>query len=203
MGKDTETPLVRQLNLPTFTEHLEKAGQETHTVTSQPVKMKDCEATPLRKALPVVPAKLVKRIQRGEYVDMAELLKDNLEAERRRKRLASVEEGGSSRGVKTQNLWSWLQCYSSFAAILYSKYPEKARELWVYQATIIEEVKRCGGSGWHLYDAAFRQQVSSIEKADFSKINQSLTPPLSWLTEVEASSAPTACSQTTPRRSMH
>ena len=177
LGKDTETPLVRQLNLPAFTEHLEKVGQETHTVTSQPVKVKDCEATPpfiLGEALPVVPAKLVKRIRRGEYVDMAELLKDNIEAERRR--LASVEEGGSSRGVRREvpNLWSWLQCYSLFAAILCNKYPEKARELWAYQATIIGEAKRCGGSGWHLYDTAFRQQISSIEKADFSKINQSL-----------------------------
>ena len=39
---------------------------------------------------------------------------------------------------------------------------------------IIGEAKRCGGSGWHLYDAAFRQQISYIEKVDFSKINQSL-----------------------------
>ena len=32
----------------------------------------------------MVPPKLVKRIQKAEYVDMAELLKDNMEAERRR-----------------------------------------------------------------------------------------------------------------------
>ena len=38
----------------------------------------------LSEALPVVPAKLVKRIlKRGELVDMVELLKDNMEAERR------------------------------------------------------------------------------------------------------------------------
>ena len=38
----------------------------------------------LSEALPVVPAKLVRRIRRGEFVDMAELLKDNMEVERRR-----------------------------------------------------------------------------------------------------------------------
>ncbi len=38
----------------------------------------------LGEALPVVPAKMVKRILKGEFVDMAELLKDNVEAERRR-----------------------------------------------------------------------------------------------------------------------
>ncbi len=44
------------------------------------------EALPfvLSEALPVVPGKLVQRIQKGEYVEMAELLKDNMEAERRR-----------------------------------------------------------------------------------------------------------------------
>jgi len=35
----------------------------------------------LSEALPVVPPKLVKRIVKGEYVDMAELLNDNMEVE--------------------------------------------------------------------------------------------------------------------------
>ena len=35
------------------------------------------------KGLPVVPPKLVAKIQIGELIDMAELLKDNIEAERR------------------------------------------------------------------------------------------------------------------------
>ena len=61
------------------------------------IPARDCEATPpfiLEEALPVLPVKLVKRIQKGEYIDMVELLKDNIEA-----RLASVEEGRSSREV--------------------------------------------------------------------------------------------------------
>ncbi len=33
----------------------------------------------LGESLPAVPAKLVTKIQKGEYVDMAELLKDNME----------------------------------------------------------------------------------------------------------------------------
>ena len=35
----------------------------------------------LSEALPVVPIKLLKRIVKGEYVDMAELLNDNIKAE--------------------------------------------------------------------------------------------------------------------------
>jgi hypothetical protein len=37
----------------------------------------------LSEALPVVPKKLVRKILKGDFMDMAELLKDNVEAERR------------------------------------------------------------------------------------------------------------------------
>ena len=186
LGKEVESSLVKKLQLPAFSASLEKAGleivsnkeKETLKFMAQSGKMNESEAFPpfiLGEALPVVPAKLAKRILRGEYIDMAELLKDNIEAERRR--LASTDEGGGpSRGTcrAIPNLLSWLRSYTLLAAIICSKYPEKSREMWVYQATIIGEAKRLGGNGWYLYDSAFRQQISSIEKADFSKINQSL-----------------------------
>ena len=38
----------------------------------------------LGESLPVVPEKLVKKILKGDFIDMADILKDNLEAERRR-----------------------------------------------------------------------------------------------------------------------
>ena len=47
----------------------------------------------LSDALPVVPSKLVKRIVRGEYIDMAEMLSDNMELERRR--ALAESEGGA------------------------------------------------------------------------------------------------------------
>ena len=46
--------------------------------------------------------------------------------------------------------------------------------MFAYQALIIGEARRCGGKGWLMYDVGFRQQISSLEAADFSKLNQSL-----------------------------
>lgn len=43
----------------------------------------------LGEGLPPVPAKLVSHIQKGEFIDMAELLRDNIKAERRRSRGAA------------------------------------------------------------------------------------------------------------------
>ena len=73
----------------------------------------------LSEALPVVPFKLVKR---REFVDMAELLQDNMEVERRR--AASAGEGGQqSQAINSgsrremPDMLSWLHCFSLYAAI--------------------------------------------------------------------------------------
>ena len=36
------------------------------------------------------------------------------------------------------------------------------------------EHRCCGGRGWLLYDSAFRQQITSLEEADFFQLNQAL-----------------------------
>ena len=69
---------------------------------------------------------------------------------------------------------SRLQCFRVYATLICSKYPEKARELWAYQATMISDFGRSRGEGWWLYNTAFRQHISSLESTDFSKINQGL-----------------------------
>lgn len=132
----------------------------------------------LSETASVVPAKLVKRILKGDYLDFAELLKDNMEAERRRAtqegESASAPYGHRANRREVPDMLSWLGCFSLYAAVVCSKHPKKARELWAYQAMIISEHRRCGGRGWLLYDSAFRQQISSLDTVDFSKINQSL-----------------------------
>ena len=76
---------VRQLELPTFTE--DPGGRVGDTLALPPdgdtITIKKGGATErpfvLSKASPVDPAKLVKKLQRGEFIDMAKLLKDNME----------------------------------------------------------------------------------------------------------------------------
>ena len=135
-------------------------------------------ATPfiLSEALPVVPPKLVKRIVRGDYIDMAEMLSDNMELERRRalaesEGIANVKQSGRR---EIPDVLSWLHCFSLYAAVLCTRYPDKAKQLWAYQALMITETRRCGGRGWRLYDTTFCQQLTSLETADFAKLNDSL-----------------------------
>ena len=182
LGSDYDPEAVRGLNLPTFSSGQMRSGNAGEEVAEMPTPERgdagEVSSFILSEALPVVPVKLVKWIVKGELVDMAELLKDNMEAERH----CTAIEGESSRGLLGQresrrevpDILSWLQCFTAYVAVLCSWYPAKAKELWAYQATMISEDRRCGGKGWSVYHALFQQQITSIEAADFSKINQGL-----------------------------
>ena len=89
LSKEKDKSVVTNLQLPKFTLELEEAGHsgDGHVVStvkgSKPQKEENTVFI-LGDTLSVVPAKLVKQIVKGEFVDMAELLKDKMEAERRR-----------------------------------------------------------------------------------------------------------------------
>ncbi len=158
------------------------AVKDPATSESAPTTEKPGATTPplvLGESLPAVPAKLVAKILKGEYVDMAELLKDNIEVGRRKDLQDGARGSGCSGGNKASrrevpDLLSWVQCFGVYAAVLASKFPEKARELWAYQVLIVKEARRCGGTGWKEYDSMFRQQASSAVQLEWTKLNSSL-----------------------------
>lgn len=91
-----------------------------------------------------VPEKLVGKILWSEYIDMAELFRDNMEAGRRR---ATQEEGSSTSCKQTRrevhNLLSRIQSFVIYVSIVASKYPNRVPNMLAYQTTLV----RCGGGG--------------------------------------------------------
>ena len=134
-------------------------------------------ATPfiLGESLPPIPAKLVAKIQKGEFVDMAELLRDNIEADRRRTKDSGAGGSATAQGwQEVLDILSWIQCFGAYACIVAAVQPEKTQQLLAYQTMVVWEARRCGGTGWQAYDTMFRQQVSNDPKSDWSRLNSSL-----------------------------
>lgn len=100
----------------------------------------------LGEGLPPVPAKLVAKILKGEFIDMAELLRDNIEAERRRGGSDTTSSQLRTARREIPDILSWLQCFGVFASVVASKHPDKVLQLLAYQTTIVREARRCGGS---------------------------------------------------------
>ena len=132
----------------------------------------------LSEGLPTIPnkIKIVKKITNGDFVDMAELLRDNIEAERR---VSAVEgqkppKAAHTARRKIPDLLSCVQGFGTFIAIVTSVHPGKVRQLLTYQTFIIREGRRLGGNGWRLYDTMFGQQAALNPAVDWSKINSAL-----------------------------
>ena len=51
-------------------------------------------------------------------------------------------------------------------------HPDKAVDLWAYLAVMLSGGDR--GDGWRTYDSRFHQQWSSLEKAQFGRLDQAL-----------------------------
>ena len=174
---------LAELRLPTFGESGDPTPPPPLTKPTSEAesgkKAGDAEASPftLGEGLPPVPAKLVSKIRKGEYVDMAELLRDNMELERRRDLRSAAS---SALGLipptsrrEVPDLLSWIQCFGMYAAVLSNSYPNKVQQLYAYQTMIVREARRCGEKRWLAYDQMFRQQAA-ISPADWSKLNNSL-----------------------------
>ena len=127
----------------------------------------------LGEGLPPVPPKLVQRL---EFVDMAELLGDNLEVQRRSSvnDLQPTSQSSKSRRREVLDVLSWAACFGVYAAVLMAKHPEMVKQLFVYQTMMLREARGCGGSGWQTYDSYFRQQVAGNPTADWSRLNTAL-----------------------------
>ena len=83
----------------------------------------------LSEGLPPIPHNLVSRILQGEYVDMEELLRDNLEVQRcSSSQLTGSSSSGSSPSRRRRDfpdLLSWVQCFGTYVAIVTNKQPER------------------------------------------------------------------------------
>ena len=127
----------------------------------------------LGPTLPVVPARIVRRVLRGDYVDMAELTEDNLELELRRS--TEGEEGKPTPLSKLKPVadpLTWARSFCLYAGIVVSAHPDKARDLLAYLATLLAGAER--GDWWRAYDSRFRQQIPALESAEFGKLDQAL-----------------------------
>ena len=117
----------------------------------------------LGHGFPLIPEKLVAKIQRWEYVNLLELLPDNLELARG----SLCEHRGSSSCATTKapkkrelvddwkGFTAWSVCFNTLAAIVEKKHSAKSQELLAYHSTLLVEALRFGCRGWMSYDRMF------------------------------------------------
>eukprot|EP00731_Ephydatia_muelleri_P019864 Em0012g689a len=95
-----------------------------------------------------LPPKLARRIADLEFVEMSDLLPDSWQEETQTLIVFDTQLNPRRLGRKAaiQDISQWVKCYSKMAAVLSARYPEKAPELWAYQASIFRAARNFEGS---------------------------------------------------------
>ena len=101
-----------------------------------------------------VPQKLVDKVCSGAYVDMKELLGDNilLLSQLESLNIAPTLPGSKKPRLReVSSLASWVYCFLAYAAL---RCPDKeSRYRLVYARLMIREAQHHGGQGWLTYDS--------------------------------------------------
>jgi len=113
--------------------------QSTKRTSSVPAARTQTSTTTLPMyiggGIPPIPEKLVHCIQKGNFIDMAELLSANLEIAN-----ATDEDHSKVNGHKLQqvtNIMDWIQCFSTYIAVVSCTKPECVVDLVAYLNVII------------------------------------------------------------------
>ena len=158
------------------------SGHDPCSVIYSGQKKSPSEAVPsgfsLGHGFPLIPGKLVAKIENWEYVSMADLLPDNLELARRSQSEIQQFLSCSAKAPKKRELtedWkglvAWSVSFSTFIAIVARKHPGKFQELLAYHATVLIEALRFGCRGWLSYDKMFREHIEKEPQSSWAMLH--------------------------------
>lgn len=128
------------------------------TKTATPSTSKDPDPLLLSVLFPPIPGKLVEKIRSGAFVDMQELLPDNIDL---LKQLDSLQHDRSTSKAKlreVKSLPTWMYCFLAYMAVATND--PRTREMLTYARLVIREALRTGGDGWGAYDRLFREHMA-------------------------------------------
>ena len=115
-----------------------------------------------------LPPKIVKRVLDLEFVEMSELKGDIWVDDP-----APSDTGNQPRRLTRKppvtDIKVWLECYARMAAILATRFPLKAPELWAYQSTIVKAAHNYEGANWVAYDCQFRRDTLARKDLNWSR----------------------------------
>ena len=142
----------------------------TPKVPTTPVMSHTVSTSAPHKMGPYNPAALIsqtvaKKILDLNYVEMAEVALDDIPPATLRQNLSRLQVMDISR---------WTEKYAAMAALLCTRFPEKAPELFAYLQTITTAERNYDKGQWIQYDRLYRRQALARKDLDWSTIDTRL-----------------------------
>lgn len=125
----------------------------------------------LASSFPPIPCKLALKIQSLQFVEMRELLPDNL----------TIAEDALSRPPdqrpkqrEVSSILSWVSAFATYIAVTAEAHPDRVKDMLAYLRIIVKEAARSNNKGWLNYDRIFRQNAVSDPTLSWARLDSSL-----------------------------
>ena len=123
------------------------------------------------------PRKLVDKVKSGQFVEMRELLADNISLAHQLEAIqgySPLHVIGATRPRlrEVTSVSTWCYCFLGYMAILTTD--PSTRDQLAYARLMIREALRHGGAGWLDYDRAFRQQAAADSSLRWNTLHPGL-----------------------------
>lgn len=124
-----------------------------------------------------IPARLVRRILDLDFVEMCDLLPDSWQEETQHLLVLDSLQFAPrrlSRKAPVNDIGLWVECFLRMATVLVSQYPDKAPEMFCYQASIVRAARNFEGNSWVAYDRQYRREALANKDLNWSQMNSRL-----------------------------
>ena len=145
-----------------------------------------------------IPPKLVSRILSDKFIELTELLPENLDEPLSDTTSFAIEGSTivpvsrSSRERKSNmDILLWVECFNSYVSVIVTFQPHRAHDLLAYMALIIRTAKSFGSRAWSQYDRTFRCEVEVNNLQDWSVIRIFHTAAIYCIPDAEPIGNPT------------
>lgn len=153
-------------DVPQLTPSLAQTPQPVfHGIPTPPAAVIPPPGLSLSPATEPFPQKLVARVRSGQFVELRDMLTDNIALLQQMETFTSTYAcmPGLPGVLKPRlrditSLASWMYCFMAYIAMRVTD--PAARDLLAYARLVIREAQRHGGTGWMNYDRVFRQQAA-------------------------------------------
>ena len=126
-----------------------------------------------------VPYKVVSQIISGKYINLEDLLPENISAQEPEPQLmfdGRLVFSPAPKKPKRQiaDIVTWLEAFSVLSLILGSYFPHRWLDLTKYKLLIVRTYRQFSGSAWLNYDREFREHVAAERLTEWSTMNVQL-----------------------------
>ena len=122
----------------------------------------------ISNGLPPVPATLIKRVEQGLFIEMAELSPSYLDSA---ELITGNQHGSRKQLPEVSDIVEWVQCFGIYVAIISRSKPKRVADLIGYQSLIIGASHNCREGQWIIYDRRFRLKASASHTKQWSTVD--------------------------------